>query len=279
MICGAIPSDKTFNSFDDFVAYIKAFEVNGKWFISIEMNESTGEISFNGIDDKRQIETITIPETVEKINSKAFFCSLVKEAIILSEEIEIRDSAFSGSMFLTDVSFEKTTSANIGDSAFDGCISLNKLNNVPATLRLGENAFRGCGFTELILEDVNFDYEAFSDNSELEKIVITGNISSPALIALSNSFNNCPNLKQVWLPASYAQGRYDRTYIDPAFSNSGVPAPAEGEEPQLTVYIEKPEEWTGEDGEAKKAEAMAGITKGNEQWIWSDDTENWQNPQ
>ena len=100
----------------------------------------------------------------------------------------------------------------------------------------------------------------------MEKVVITGLINTPSGIAIDNTFLGCSNLKEVWLPASYAEGRINGEYNDSAFSNINSAT--------LRVYVELPDVWT----EEEKTQALSKISRGSENWIWSDDTANWKEP-
>lgn len=120
----------------------------------------------------RNLESVTIPATVTKINDCAFLsCWNLKEVIFKEAENE-----------------EDQKALTIGEQAFWDCQELPEMELPKRTTSLGERAFSGCG--------------------KLARVVIPEGIS----VIKDNTFSWCNSLTDVTLPANGLQAIQDGAF-------------------------------------------------------------------
>ena len=178
---------------------------------------------------KKQVESYSIPEKVEKIGKFAFECNQLKEVTFPEKLISIDDYAFFMSDKLTKVDIPNNVSF-IGESAFSRCSNLKEVHlsenletispgtleygyalekvNIPSKVTsIGDNAFRYCRVMNSLtlpesLEEIGA--EAFN-GWEMTSLVIPNKVVKIEKLA----FSNCTDIEKLVLGNSVSYVGYD----------------------------------------------------------------------
>ena len=174
--------------------------------------------------DCRSLETIEIPEGIEKIDKNAFKCLYSLKDVKLPSTLKtIGESSFShcGSLqtieipecvekidgyafsYCSNLKDVKLTSGlkTIGESAFANCVNLETIEIPEGVKKLGNYAFEGCNsLKEIKLPSTlkTISTKAFSDCKNLETIEIPEGVEKID----KSAFVGCSNLKNVKLPST-----------------------------------------------------------------------------
>jgi len=196
-------------------------EDNGK---SIEVGEGIREISAGAFKERRMLQVINLPQTLETIGFESFRgCTNLKEMHIPEQAVRIGESAFRDC-----TAMKKLTIANncikIGERAFENCAALEAVElpdglteiyggvfnsckslrsiKLPSKLTiLGESAFSDCILLEAmdVPETVTkIDDLAFNGCLEMSKLVLHEGLKKIG----KSAFKNCRSLTKIELPAS-----------------------------------------------------------------------------
>lgn len=178
---------------------------------------------------KKQVESYSIPEKVEKIGKFAFECNQLNEVTFPEKLISIDDYAFFMSDKLTKVDIPNNVSF-IGESAFSRCSNLKEVHlsenletispgtleygyalekvNIPSKVTsIGDNAFRYCRVMNSLtlpesLEEIGA--EAFN-GWEMTSLVIPNKVVKIGKLA----FSNCTDIEKLVLGNSVSYVGYD----------------------------------------------------------------------
>ena len=148
------------------------------------------------------IETITLPDTIESIGDDAFSNTNLKS--VTANGIENLDKrCFYGCSKLADIDLSKVR--YIGSEALYGCKSLPKQPDFSSVDWVAEKGLAGTYFSTIHLPNcTRADDNAF-DGCTAEEIVL-----NKAKSIGSNAFNNCKNLKVLYVPnAQDLSGRFN----------------------------------------------------------------------
>ena len=131
----------------DRVTDIGGYAFDGTpWFEKKKNESDTGFVIINHIllDGTKAEGSITIPDTVKKINIWAFVeCDGLTEIVIPDSVTEIKDAAFSKCKNLSKVVIPESVTT-IGDSAFYQCESLTSVTIPKGVTELEKHTFSGC---------------------------------------------------------------------------------------------------------------------------------------
>ena len=147
-----------------------------------------------------QLIDVIIPEKTEVIESGAFRnCKSLQSIIFPESLIKIGNNAFNGCTKLESINLSEKVI--IGESAFDGCKSLNK--GTEFVIIGGElSAYNGKSAEVIIPDGVKkVGTAAFNKNKRITKVVFPDSVETIELEA----FKNCSNLKEVKLPAKITE--------------------------------------------------------------------------
>ena len=172
------------------------------------------------------IEEISIPTSVKKIESRAFWkCSNLLGIVIPSNVTSLGERAFADCSGLKTVKFETTKLNSVQTLAFAGC-SINSVTFAEGTINIPANLFNGAGFesgssVEIPEGVTDIGNYAFNEAKNLSNITFAGNkvtrigiyafcqtgieeISIPTSVKKieSRAFMNCINLLEIVVPSS-----------------------------------------------------------------------------
>ena len=143
------------------------------------------------------LSTISIPNSVNKIEDFAFQGCSLTSVFIPNSVIIIGEFAFAGSS-LTNIDLPNSLK-EIGNFAFFGCEKLNSIVIPNSITSIEESTFSGCGLNSISLPNSleTIGKHAFSDSS-LESIIIPNSV----IIIDDNAFEGCRTLESVILSNS-----------------------------------------------------------------------------
>ncbi len=114
-----------------------------------DIPSTVDRIGFGAFADSRNLEGVTIPDTVTSIESQAFYDSSISEIHIPRSITEIGESSFRGCTNLRVIDIPEGVK-KIGDAAFYFCASVKEIN-LPGTLsQIVNYAFYGCNSLETV---------------------------------------------------------------------------------------------------------------------------------
>lgn len=153
--------------------------------------------------------TLTIPETVTKINAYAFTnCTSIKSLTISGKTTQIGTNAFYFNTGLTELTLGNGVQI-IGESAFEGCSELTALS-LPASVKsVGDNAFTQCsGLQSIAVDKDNKVYSAAGDCliQTATKTLIRGCDNSviptdgSVKVIGTNAFSGCKTMQTITIP-------------------------------------------------------------------------------
>jgi hypothetical protein len=177
-------------------------------FKTIKIECALEEIPKNAFDNCFELECVEIPEGTVEIGEEAFLGCIALEKILLPDGLStIGNRAFSGCQALQEILLPDGLS-KIGDGAFFGCSALKEVSLSPELMVLDRAAFHFCDSLEEVtirgdIRDVG--YSVFS-NCPVHVI----RIEEGTTIVNSAVFEDCVELKKVYLPASLRQFNIDR---------------------------------------------------------------------
>lgn len=158
-------------------------------------------------------KSYTVPDTVKKIDSKAFYNNHYLETVKIPSSVkEIEIYAFADCLSLNNIDLNKIE--KIGDYAFEKCNNLKTVTVPKAVSYIGENPFRECQSLEMIKVDSENPNYCIYDGALINKTKTVlysypcKNMNTEFVIPNTVSvipyffFAYCNNLKNVTVPAS-----------------------------------------------------------------------------
>ena len=183
-------------------------------FKTIKIECALVEIPKNAFDFCSKLECVEIPEGTVEIGEEAFFGCDALEKILLPDGLStIGNRAFSSCEALQEILLPDGLS-KIGDGAFSSCealqeilLPLKEVSLSPELMVLDRTAFYSCDSLEEVtirgdIRDVG--YSVFS-NCPVHVI----RIEEGTTVVSSEVFDDCVELKKVYLPASLQQFNID----------------------------------------------------------------------
>lgn len=149
---------------------------------------------------KSGLQSVALPEGVEKIEYKAFGgCESLSEAVLPDSIRTISNSAFSDCISLSEIEIPPNTSY-IGCEAFAGS-GLRSAELPDSVAAIGKGAFKNCAYLQSVkLPDgiIVIDDEAFQNCAALESVVFPDSVKSLG----KDLFAGCKSLKSIFIPES-----------------------------------------------------------------------------
>ncbi len=166
---------------------------------SIDVDEGVRLICAGAFKDRKQLQTIRLPQSLEEIETEAFRgCGRLTAMEIPAKTARIGESAFRDC-----VSMKRLSIANdkikIGERAFENCATLEKIELPDGLTELYGGVFNSCKSLKSIALPSNLTIigeNAFSDCVGLEKVVVPSNVTKIDDLV----FNGCINMASVELP-------------------------------------------------------------------------------
>ena len=171
-----------------------------------QLPDGTYEVSGGKGSERKNIESITIPETYEKIavttiGDGAFYgCTILSSITIPDSVTSIGDRAFYRCTNLKSITIPNSVTS-IGDKVFDGCTNLTSITIPDSVTSIGHSAFWSCtGLTSITLPDslTSIGSWVFEGCINLTSITIPDSVTSIGELA----FHWCTGLTSITIPDS-----------------------------------------------------------------------------
>ena len=168
--------------------------------------KAIGEKAFYFCDG---LKNITLPEGLTTIGINAFAGCSDLEAINLPEGLEkIEEGAFCYCKSLKDIVIPSTVKT-IGKQAFADCVGLTKIN-IPAGTTIDSSAFKGCGLTNINVDDSHPIYDSREDcnaiiETNTDRLILgctSTVIPEGVLVIAPGAFQHCKDLETINIPQS-----------------------------------------------------------------------------
>ena len=187
------------------VSIPSSISYNGKEYDVI----SIGGIAFS---ECRNLESVTIPNSVKRIGIKAFCkCTGLTSVTIPNSVTIIEDNAFYCCNKIESVILGNSVTT-IGTQAFMACSSLTSITIPNSVTNIGEEAFSGCSKMISVTLGSNLstiEKELFYQCYQLKDVIIPENIKYIG----KNSFYECYGLTSITIPSSVtyiSDGAFDK---------------------------------------------------------------------
>ena len=180
------------------------------------------------------IDSIVLPDSLEKICCWAFSDSTIREIIIPDSVTEVGENAFTGCENLCSVTLSKGISS-VAEGLFSDCIKLPSITIPDNITSIGGNAFNNCislSNTVLPSSVTSIRAGAFSDCASLKSVDIYGedvsiyenafiNCTSLERLSFHNdyvwfaeyAFKGCTNLKTIDFPLHYGFSAFGKSHL------------------------------------------------------------------
>ncbi len=143
------------------------------------------------------LERVTLPENVERVESFAFYGCEKLQKISLPKAREVGDSVFYGCTSLKEAELGETLTA-LGETVFVNCTNLKEISLPQGIKTLGRELFYGCSSLASVtlpegLEEIGVS--AFQDCSSLVEITIPASVTC----IWNSAFSRCEGLERALL--------------------------------------------------------------------------------
>lgn len=171
-------------------------EDNGK---TIDVDDGVRVICAGAFKDRKQLHKITLPESLEEIETEAFRgCNNLEDMRIPKNTSRVGESAFRDCVNMKKLVIDND-SIKIGERAFENCATLENVQLPDGLTELYGGVFNSCKSIksiELPSKLTIIGENAFSDCVGLEKVTIPETVTKIDDLV----FNGCINLTSVELP-------------------------------------------------------------------------------
>ena len=161
------------------------------------------EIPAKMFQSNSSLKKIYIHSGVTKVGDSAFSSSKVEEIVFEPSAggLTIGNSAFNQCKLLSRVELPYGL-ASIGTNAFSGCVSLESLQLPDTVTSLGASCFNGCtALTEMTLPAglEKLPNTIFGGCDHLTEVTLPAALKSLGFTATASPFQNCSSLQNVWV--------------------------------------------------------------------------------
>lgn len=160
-----------------------------------------GNIYYGAFSNCKDLESITIPNDITKIDDAAFsHCQSLTSFVIPNGVESIGEGAFSGCTSLISITIPDSVT-KLGESAFVSCQNLTSVT-IPGSVALIESyAFEYCSsLTNITISDgvTRIGFNTFANCTALESITLPNSVIKIGI----GAFSNCTKLKNITLSQS-----------------------------------------------------------------------------
>ena len=171
-------------------------EDNGR---TIDVDEGVRTICAGAFKDRKQLHNITLPESLEEIETEAFRgCNNLEAMHIPSNTLRVGESAFRDCVSMKKLVVDNDC-IKIGERAFENCATLEDVSLPEGLTELYGGVFNSCKSLKSIDLPSNLTIigeNAFSDCVGLERVVVPETVTKIDDLV----FNGCINMSSVELP-------------------------------------------------------------------------------
>lgn len=159
------------------------------------------EIKRYAFADCKDIDAVSIPDTVTVIQSHAFAGSSIKRIFIPDSVTQIGDSAFAECRKLTELILPNSLTS-VGSRFVSGTSSLSEIIIPQSLTRIGNDSFANSGIRALSLHSgiTQIGDSAFKNCNRLESVSLPDTLTEIA----AEAFAECMSLVNIYLPDSIA---------------------------------------------------------------------------
>ena len=181
------------------------------------ISEGLEECAFGAFFKCNTLKKITIPSTLIELDYGDFDGCVELESIEVAEKNPVYDSRDNCNAIIRkedDVLLVGSNNTVIPEGvkeiyyeAFKGRKGLKTINIPKGLEYIDRSAFEGCtGLEELLFPEgwCDVDERSFKDCTGLNRVKVMGRI-----IINAGAFNNCSNLKEIWIPSSMKESYFD----------------------------------------------------------------------
>lgn len=175
------------NSLNPFLVLVKAINTD---IINCNIYNKTKIICHSAFWNCSKLESIIIPENIEKIENTTFCnCTNLSSVIIANSVKSIGSSAFSNCTNLTTVNIPDSV-ASIGENSFKNCTNLRSITIGNSITAIGKSAFANC----TLVEEIYFNAVAMNDFNQYSYDIFTniGNDSAGINVFIDNCVTKIP---------------------------------------------------------------------------------------
>ena len=165
---------------------------------SVSIPDTVKQIQVDAFSFCTALESVNLPENLEVLGEDAFDnCTSLKQIAIPGSVQEIAPGTFYSCKALTEVSIG-TGVTEIDGNAFGYCENLTSINIPDGVSFIGDSAFRGCTKLEKIeLPDSVVQIEKYAfDETGIKEMKIPNGVTEIE----EGTFKSCPNLEKVSIP-------------------------------------------------------------------------------
>lgn len=126
--------------------------------VSVKIGNTVTNIGNSAFHNCAYLSSVTIPNTVTIISDVAFADTKLTSVVIPDSVISIGESAFYDCYSLSSCIFGNNVES-IGSVAFEHCNSLSTISPIPSSITsIGHATFYGTNFSEIVFEEKSMDY-------------------------------------------------------------------------------------------------------------------------
>ena len=211
----------------------------------IDVDDGVRLICAGAFKDRKQLHTITLPESLEEIETEAFRgCNNLEAMRLPARTHRVGESAFRDCVHMKTLVIENDK-IKIGERAFENCATLESISLPDGLTELYGGVFNSCKSLtsiELPSQLTIIGENAFSDCVGLEKIIIPQHVTKIDDLV----FNGCTSMKSVELPEGLRKIGKSAFKNCKSLTNVNIPAsvvsisdaPFRGCENMKSIYVE-----------------------------------------
>lgn len=184
-----------YNSYSNLPPWVSDIQVRNA-VKKVVLEEGITTIGDKAFTDVKNLESISIPDSVTKIGYMALRNTNLGSVVIPDTVTSIGDSAFSNCTNLSSVTLSSNLTS-IGAGAFAGCGKIDRITLPESLTSIGNEAFYRCGMQEITIPEsiTEIGDRAFAECNNLTKVIIPDSVANMG----GEVFSFCANLDTITL--------------------------------------------------------------------------------